>query len=92
MRPETFDVSVRMPADDVVELAVLLAQLAALIDFDDPDVLPAEAAEFAQAQLTAAQIRLLNPVAKYRDVERNSVAAELRRMAATIAGQIQPTT
>jgi hypothetical protein len=92
MRPETFEVPLRLHADDAVEVAVLLSQLAALIDIDDPDVSPAEVAELTEAQLTATQIRLLNPVAKYRDVERDSVAQELRRLAATLTGQLYPAT
>ncbi len=61
--------------------------LAALIDSDDPDGLPG--VDLDGVLLTDVQLALLHKAARYRASERAGVARELRRVSATITGQIR---
>lgn len=81
---------VRLTPDDAGDTAQFLLGLAALIDPDDPDGLPGVPDDQREALLlTSAQVRELHKIARYREAERGSLAAELRRLSATISGQIR---
>lgn len=88
---EVADIAINLHPDDAGDAAELLMGLAALIDpGTDPDGLPADMppADVQTLLLTPPQLALLHR-ARYRDVERASVAKELRRISVTIKGQIR---
>jgi hypothetical protein len=85
------DLIVCLAPDDASDAAHVLMGLAALIDPDDPDGLPADLSvdERQAVMLTTAQLALLHRLARYTEIERDDVARELRRISATIRGQVR---
>lgn len=81
-----------LDADDASHAAQMLLQLGALVDPDDPDGMkdifgvlhPAVTA----SALSRDQFRMLDPLYSYSDRDRARVAERLRRISATIEGQL----
>jgi hypothetical protein len=82
-------VDLRLDADDALALVHLLLGMATLIDPDDPGGLPNLSFEArASLLLSTEQLAWLHRPARFREVERESLARELRRLSATVEGQI----
>lgn len=85
-------VAIELDLDDASHVAQMLFQIGALIEPDDPDGLRDASGSLRPAlsalALTEDQFRMLDPLVSYGEADRERVARRLRRLAATVEGQL----